>query len=169
MKATGIVLITLVCIVNAQEGQVCGIAGTCTFEKKPCSVGYDCGNPQETDCGFVYTCVPNGETPGPTKSPTRFLPEDESTGSPTGTPTGSPTGTPTISPTGAPTGSPTGSPSVLPTSAPTMPPSVTSRPTYKNIHHSEARGNPDSLINVFILAMLMFVALVIVGCIMLKK
>lgn len=145
------------------EQFLCSSTGSCNVPDMQCPVGYDCGNPQEAACGFLYFCVPNGETAGPTKSPTGAVPDEE----PTPEPTGGPVVDPSTSPSGAPTDSPIEkftAPPTNPTPPPSAPPtlsedelnplpdddgSTTLPPVHKNIKHTAARANSDNAINVF--------------------
>jgi hypothetical protein len=148
------------------EELLCSSTGSCNVPDMQCPVGYDCGNPRETACGFLYFCVPNGETAGPTKSPTETVPDED-------IPTPEPTANPTRRTTDAPTdpqstASPTENLFTAQPTAPTPPPSrpptlsedelnpfpdddasETLPPVHKNIDHTDARANSDNAINAF--------------------
>ena len=163
----------------------CSSTGSCTVPDTQCPVGYDCGAPVEHGCGFIYYCVPNGETAGPTRSPTVPIPDDTtSTSAPTDSPTtGTPTDAPSISPT---TGTPTDAPSISPTSSPTGPtprptnfPTVdqdgldpfvpTPRPTFKSIKDTKARGNMDSLINSLVITTLFITGMILIVLVIVRR
>lgn len=154
----------------------CSSTGSCGVPDTQCPVGYDCGAPVEHGCGFIYYCVPNGQTAGPTRSPTVPIPDDtNSTSAPTDAPTGTPTtGTPTDTPSVSPTSSPTG-PTPRPTNFPTVdqdgldPFVPTQKPTFKSIKDTKARGNMDSLINSLVITALFITGMILIVLVIVKR
>lgn len=167
------------------EQLMCSSTGACNVPDMQCPVGYDCGNPTEQTCGFLYFCVPNGETVGPTKSPAESPPDEEPTSEPTANPTQWPGWATTRVPTDAPTGPPLEdftAPPTNPTPPPSAPPTLSEDELNSltgddpetpalpvDIEHSQSRASMDNSINVVSYLAYFCVAGVLIAVVLFKR